>query len=95
MNRSVRRRPCVGELLKAFLRLLGRSQRSRPICSCVRCHRALSGCQAKLGLTPTSGPGVFAPCRVVYLCGVVCAHMGGLGEKKVTFDTLAVVTSLQ
>ena len=46
--------------------------------------------QAKLGFTPTSGPGVFAPCRVVYLCGVVCAHMGGLGEKKVTFDTLAV-----
>ena len=38
VNRSVRLRPCVGELLKAFLRLLGRSQRSRPICSCVRCH---------------------------------------------------------
>ena len=68
VNRSVRRRPCVGELLKAFLRLLGRSQRSRPISSCVRCQlvTALSGCQAKLGFTPTSGPGVFAPRRYVW-----------------------------
>ena len=39
-------------------------------------------------------PVVFVPCCVVYLSGVVCAQMGGLGETKVTFGTLAV-TSVQ
>ena len=63
VNRSVRRRPCVGELLKAFLWLLGRSQRSWPIRSCVRCHRSFR-LPGQVGLHADSGTRCF--------CSVSC-----------------------
>ena len=74
MNRSVRRRPCVGELLKAFLRLLGRSQRSRPICSCVRCHRSFR-LPGQVGLHADFGTRCFCSvsCRIPMRSGL-CAY---------------------
>ena len=74
VNRSVRRRPCVGELLKAFLRLLGRSQWSRPICSCAHCHRSFR-LPGQVGLHADFGTRCFCSvsCRIPKRSGL-CAN---------------------
>ena len=74
MNRSVRRLSCVGELLKAFPRLLGRSQRSRPTCSCVRCHRSFR-LPGQVGLHADFGTRCFCSvsCRIPKRSGL-CAN---------------------
>ena len=74
VNRSVRRRPCVGELLKAFPRLLGRSRRSWPICSCVRCHRSFR-LPGQVGLHADFGTRCFCSvsCRIPMRSGL-CAN---------------------
>ena len=74
MNRSVRRLSCVGELLKAFPRLLGRSRRSRPICSCARCHRSFR-LPGQVGLHADFGTRCFCSvlCRISKRSGL-CAN---------------------
>ena len=84
VNRSVRLRPCVGELLKAFPRLLGRSRRSRPICSCARCHRSFR-LPGQVGLHADFGTRCFCSvsCRIPVWSGL-CAS-GRSGREKSAF----------